>query len=64
MPLTDIDVKRLPIKESRYKKTVGDGLYVVVEAIKNKKSSGGKSFVGVMRFLPSIFHYQKCRIYI
>ena len=54
MPLTDIDVKRLPIKESRYKKTVGDGLYVVVEAIKNKKSSGGKSFVGVMRFPPSI----------
>ena len=53
MPLTDIDVKRLPIKENRYKRSVGDGLHVIVEPLKDRKSSSGKSFVGIMRFPPS-----------
>ena len=50
MSLSDLDVKRLPIKEKRYKKSCGDGLSVVVEPVKGKS---GKSFVGRMRFPPS-----------
>ena len=50
MSLTDLDVRQLPIKEKRYKKSCGDGLSVVVEPVKGKS---GKSFVGRMRFPPS-----------
>lgn len=50
MPLSDLEIRRLPIKEKRYKRSAGDGLNVIVEPLKNKKGSGGKSFVGFMRF--------------
>jgi len=50
MPLNDLEIKRLPIREKRYKQSVGDGLYVIVEPLENKKSSRGKSFVGNMRY--------------
>ena len=53
MSLSDLDIKRLPITDNRYRKSVGSGLYVVVEPIKGKNSSSGKSFVGIMRFPPS-----------
>ena len=50
MSLSDLDIKRLPIKDKRYKLSVGNGLSIVIEPIKGKNLSGGKSFVGFMRF--------------
>ncbi len=50
MSLSDLDVKRLPIKDKRYKLSVGNGLSIVIEPIKGKNFSGGKSFAGFMRF--------------
>ena len=38
MSRSDLDIKRIPIKDNRYKLSVGSGLYVIVEPIKGKNT--------------------------